>query len=256
MYTAERAYQSETNNAVYQRCLFSYDYLRNVLSGQVLEIGTGNGFGIEYIAPATEKFVTIDKLPFDKMQKEQELPENVTFVQSAVPPFDKIDDDRFDFVFCLHLIEHINDHVAFVSEVKRVLKPNGTFIVSTPNIKSSLTRNPYHIREYTQDQLYDLLSAHFNTIKKEGIFGKEKYLEYHEENKRSVKAITKWDVFNLQYRLPRSLLRIPYEIANKLSKRRIYQNNKELTSSVSVDDFYINNVSDECFDLFYTAKNL
>lgn len=39
----------------------------------------------------------------------------------------------FDVVHCSHLIEHLNDPAAFVSEVYRIMKPGGFFICATPN---------------------------------------------------------------------------------------------------------------------------
>lgn len=39
-----------------------------------------------------------------------------------------------DVVHCSHLIEHLNDPLGFVLEAKRILKPGGYFIVTTPNV--------------------------------------------------------------------------------------------------------------------------
>lgn len=43
-------------------------------------------------------------------------------------------DKEFDLVHASHLIEHLNDPVSFVRTVRRVLKDDGAFLVSTPNI--------------------------------------------------------------------------------------------------------------------------
>ena len=45
-------------------------------------------------------------------------------------------DDFFDAVTALELIEHLYDPDHFLDEVHRVLKPNGLFILSTPNLAS------------------------------------------------------------------------------------------------------------------------
>ncbi len=46
----------------------------------------------------------------------------------------KLKDASFDLVHASHLIEHLNDPRAFVQEVKRILRPGGWFILSTPAI--------------------------------------------------------------------------------------------------------------------------
>lgn len=44
------------------------------------------------------------------------------------------EEGEFDLVHASHLIEHLNDPVAFLGSVRRVLKEQGVFLVSTPNI--------------------------------------------------------------------------------------------------------------------------
>lgn len=51
-----------------------------------------------------------------------------------------ISDDSVDTVVCIDGIEHINKQFDFVGEVNRVLKENGEFIISTPNISSIKSR--------------------------------------------------------------------------------------------------------------------
>jgi len=46
----------------------------------------------------------------------------------------KFPDHSFDAVLASHLIEHLNNPGSFVREVRRILKPNGRFYVTTPNI--------------------------------------------------------------------------------------------------------------------------
>jgi 2-polyprenyl-3-methyl-5-hydroxy-6-metoxy-1,4-benzoquinol methylase len=42
-------------------------------------------------------------------------------------------DDSFDVVFCSEVIEHMTSPAELVSEMKRVLKPGGQLVLSTPN---------------------------------------------------------------------------------------------------------------------------
>ena len=79
-----------------------------------------------------------------------------------VPPIKGIEDSTIDFVVTFQVIEHIEDDELFLSEIYRVLKPGGKMILTTPNAKMSLTRNPWHIREYTTDQMADTLQSSFS----------------------------------------------------------------------------------------------
>ncbi|MFM8361084.1 MAG: SAM-dependent methyltransferase, partial [Haliscomenobacter sp.] len=58
--TAERVSQHDlSDNYVFQRSILAYLEAAKLVSGQVLEIGTGSGYGIGVIADQTERFVTL-----------------------------------------------------------------------------------------------------------------------------------------------------------------------------------------------------
>ena len=49
-------------------------------------------------------------------------------------------ENTFDCVVCCEVIEHIVDTDRLLSELKRVLKPGGVLVLSTPNLASALNR--------------------------------------------------------------------------------------------------------------------
>jgi ubiquinone/menaquinone biosynthesis C-methylase UbiE len=250
--TAERVSQKDlSDNYVFQRSLLAYVEAAHRVSGNVLEIGTGNGYGAEIISPGCDSFTTIDKYE-SEVAKKNTL-KNVSFIQMNVPPFVGIEDNSFDFVISFQVIEHIKNDKQFVKEVYRVLKKGGKFIVSTPNIRMSITRNPWHVREYTSDELESLLLAEFQEVEKMGVAGNDKIMDYYSKNKKSVEKITRFDIFNLQYNMPRFLLQIPYDILNRINRRKLLKNNTSLVSDIKMDDYQMVPVHDQCFDLFYIA---
>jgi SAM-dependent methyltransferase len=169
-----------------------------------------------------------------------------------VPPIG-FADESFDYVISFQVIEHIKRDKDFVKEVSRVLRKGGKFIVSTPNAPMSLTRNPWHIREYTEQQLRDLLAADFSNIEAYGVNGNEKIMQYYEQNRRSVERIMRFDILDLQHRLPRWILQIPYDVMNRLNRRRLLESNNELTRSIKMEDYSIGEISPQSFDLYYIA---
>ena len=250
IHTAERVSNRDaSDNYVFQRSILAYYKAAELVSGDVLEIGTGMGYGVEVVAPSAKRYITIDK----SRAYNVELPANAEFREMTVPPLD-FADESFDYVISFQVIEHIKNDKEFVAEVSRVLRKGGKFIVSTPNAPMSLTRNPWHVREYTAEELKALLSTNFSNIEMMGVSGNEKIMEYYEANRRGVERITRFDILDLQHRLPRWILQIPYDILNRLNRRRLLDQNNELTSSITMEDYSIEAVTEECFDLYFIAQ--
>ncbi len=246
--TAERVSTQLSDNYVYQRSLLAYHYAANIIHGNVLEIGTGEGYGIEMISSKATQFTTVDQfvknIDFTKYS-------NVQFKQITVPPFTGLMDDTYDFVITFQVIEHIENDLEFLKEIYRVLKPGGKLIVSTPNILTTLTRNPWHVREYKHNELTKLSNSVFLSTETLGTYGNETIMNYYNKNKEAIKKITRFDIFNLQYLLPRRLLQIPYDLLNRYNRKKLLSSNYSLTSGIKMSDFSIAPVNDQCLDLYY-----
>lgn len=247
--TAERVSREASDNFVFQRSLLAYHAAAERIAGDVLEIGTGAGYGIEVVAPKARRFVTLDK---HRPAAELLDRSDVEFRQAVVPPL-AFPDASFDCVISFQVIEHIRDDRQFVREIHRVLRPGGRFIVTTPNAPMSLTRNPWHVREYTADELRQLLGSCFASVEALGIFGNEQVAAYYEKNRRGVERITRFDPLDLQHRLPRWMLQIPYDLLNRLNRRRLLRENNDLTTSIRMEDYRLEPAAEGCYDLFFIA---
>jgi len=250
MQTAERSSGHDpSEQVIYNRCLFAYKATSGFVKGNIIELGSGEGYGVELLAPLAERYLAVDK--FDT---EVAGHANVEFRKMLLPSLTGIADNSFDFAVTFQVIEHIQDDKAFISEIHRVLKPGGKLFLSTPNRLMSLTRNPWHIREYTAAELTALVAQVFKSVDMKGVYGNDKVMEYHEKNRVSVRRITRFDIFSLQYRLPRRLLQIPYDLLNRLNRRSLLGENSSLVNLVTVSDFSIGDSSDSAFDLFVIAE--
>ena len=76
-------------------------------------------------------------------------------------------DESFDCVVAVEVLEHVEEDSLFVREVCRVLKPGGTFLMTTPNGDFVKNINPDHKRHYTRQQLLALLLSTFAEVKVE-----------------------------------------------------------------------------------------
>jgi 2-polyprenyl-3-methyl-5-hydroxy-6-metoxy-1,4-benzoquinol methylase len=142
----------------------------------------------------------------------------------------------------------------FIKEIYRVLKPGGKLILTTPNIKLSLTRNPWHIREYTATGLQKLIHRYFNKLNRQGVHGNKKVMAYYEKNKKAVEKITRFDIFNLQYKLPRTWLQVPYDILNRMNRKSLMNKNDQLVNDINFDDYFLSPDVENCLDFFYIAQ--
>ncbi len=242
-----------SDNPIHQRLLFAYEEATNLTEGQLLEVGCGVGRGIAILSKHCEQYTGIDKNEKLIAQLQQSFPK-AKFVYQNVPPLKDIPTDSYDCVVAFQVIEHIENDDLFIKELRRVLKNKGQLIITTPNIKRSLTRNPWHVREYTAQQLSALMKRHFTKLRTYGVQGNEKVEAYMEQNKKAVEKITRYDVLNLQYRLPRALLQIPYDILNRMNRKKLMNSNTGLVNEIQHTDYYLNEDVENCLDFFYVAE--
>ena len=249
MQTAERSTGKDpSEQVIYNRCLFAYEAASGIVKGNIIELGSGEGYGIQLLAPLAGQYLAVDKFDTDISGHA-----NVEFRKQLLPSLAGIADNSFDFAVTFQVIEHIQDDKAFVKEIHRVLKPGGKLLLTTPNRLMSLTRNPWHIREYTSAELKNIMSSVFSSVEMKGVYGNEKVMDYHWKNKASVEKITRFDILKLQYRLPRQLLQIPYDLLNRMNRRKLLGENSGLVNEVTTSDFKLSDASESCFDLFAVA---
>ncbi len=73
----------------------------------------------------------------------------------------------FGCVVAVEVLEHVEDDVGFIREVRRVLRDGGVFLMTTPNGDAVKNTNPDHKRHYTRAQLQSLLGSHFEAVRVE-----------------------------------------------------------------------------------------
>lgn len=169
-----RKKQKNKLQAAQVSAIVSY-FSQNVSYGRLLEVGCGYGFFTKIANPYSRYQVAID---LRKGIPQSVLKRGVMFIKSSgcLLPFE---DNSFDCVFSMDVIEHVEDDVSFLRENIRVLKSGGMFIVGTPNRKrlslklrnlffiktkypmllgsDSIFGDVVHIREYTKSDLIEII---------------------------------------------------------------------------------------------------
>lgn len=250
IYTTEiTSSELPSDNPLHQRLLKPYFEVMPWVKGDLLEIGCGEGRGVELLGPISASYTAIDKIDSAIEKLSVKYPEH-KFLQANIPPISQLPNESFDTIVSFQVIEHIKDDDYFISEIERLLRKGGHAYITTPNIVMTLTRNPWHIREYTAMQLEQLAKKYFKKVEIKGISGNEKVMDYYKQNKESVAKIMKWDIFNLQYRLPGWALRWPYEMLNRMNRNKLQQNNHTGVAAIRHEDYIITDTPEKALDLY------
>jgi len=102
----------------------------------LLDVGCGDGsFLFRYLTHQPEEFQGVEASPSLRQQAEKRGIKVTAFDLNSSWPYPA---DRFDVIHCSQVIEHLHNTRLFVEEIKRVLKPGGTALVTSENLTSLL----------------------------------------------------------------------------------------------------------------------
>jgi SAM-dependent methyltransferase len=123
----------------------------------VLDIACGTGYGVGLLRTRAAFVAGVDIDPQAVGEARSECADNaaVLLANGTGLPFE---DAAFDIVTSFETLEHMHERTAFVAELRRVLRPGGRLVLSTPNAAYTMPlngkpTNPYHIHEYTAHEL-------------------------------------------------------------------------------------------------------
>jgi SAM-dependent methyltransferase len=148
------------------RYLFAAPHLRG---RRVLDVACGTGYGLSLLEADGRVVVGLDA-DFGSAQTARraagDTAHPVVVGDGARLPFR---DGAFDAVTSFETLEHLDARDAFLDEVRRTLAPGGVCVLSTPNANytepvNGRPRNPFHMHEYTPDELHGALAARFASV--------------------------------------------------------------------------------------------
>jgi ubiquinone/menaquinone biosynthesis C-methylase UbiE len=146
--------------------LHRYAVARQYVKGKaVLDIACGEGYGSRLLSQNALAVtgVDIDAATIDHAAKKYTA-RNLSFVKGDIVniPFEAA---SFDVVVSFETLEHTDQHQKALSEIKRVLRPGGILLISTPEKKKYTdapgNMNPFHKKELYRDEFVSLLAAYF-----------------------------------------------------------------------------------------------
>jgi 2-polyprenyl-3-methyl-5-hydroxy-6-metoxy-1,4-benzoquinol methylase len=143
-----------------------YSWAAPLAAGRdVLDAGCGVGWGALHLSRAGARNVVgldVDERALENARKRAGA--SAAFVRGdllALP----FDDGSFDLVVCFEAIEHVSDPERALTELRRVMRPEGILVISSPNRGVYATGNPFHVHEFTSAELEERLAAHFRFVR-------------------------------------------------------------------------------------------
>ena len=165
------SWENETQHILFLKQKKAYEYAATHVSGkQVLDYGVGSGFGTLLLSQHASRVVGVDVFPktiaFCKKFHRKPNTKFIRIRDSYTTPFP---DNHFDVVTSFQVIEHVKDVERYLCELRRVLKPGGTIIITTPNKGYRLLPfqkpwNGEHIREYSNHGLQKEMRKVFPSV--------------------------------------------------------------------------------------------
>jgi SAM-dependent methyltransferase len=178
---------------------------------RILDVASGAGFGLQMLREASGYPIGLD-YDADALREVRRLEPDAALVHGDATRL-PLGTASIDLVVSFETLEHVPDAGAMIKEIRRVLKPGGRLVLSTPNRAfgppERHTGNPFHIKEFTAAELHALLSEAFKDVQLYGQVPDENYRYVPFlmiESQREPAAIV-WKL----------LVRLPYALKNRLA---------------------------------------
>ena len=177
---ADLMYKWPLINIIYRHRISYVLNLFNIKNKKVMDAGCGHGIllynlskrgasctGFDY----SDRYIKETKKNFKKLNVK-----NFKLIRGDLTKI-HLPDNSFDIIFCLDVLEHIPSVEQAIKELKRVLKPNGRFIISAPTenmwyvIARTILRMKKPIDHYwTAKQIKDIISKELKITKVKSIY--------------------------------------------------------------------------------------
>jgi hypothetical protein len=124
-----------------------YRFAQSLVRGKsVIDVGCGLGDGIPLLRVTASS------------ARGQDVDERLSAPDVWIIPIEQIPSKSQDIVTSIDVVEHVHDPEGFLAHLKRIAREG--FFVTTPNWTASRCDWPYHLREYTPREFFELMSKY------------------------------------------------------------------------------------------------
>lgn len=167
-----------------ERYKFAMPYVQNK---RVLDIACGTGMGSYMLASAGTQHIDGADIAPEAINYATEhfTAPNISFTISDIIAYKTR--RLYDVIVCFETIEHIPDYNAALANLRRLLRPGGTLLISSPNRpvtspnaqqQSDKPLNTFHVREFTPAELTEALQQQNFRIDKNALYGQRQHKHF------------------------------------------------------------------------------
>ena len=170
-FTGERVIPGQVETDLWNEHFSRYAFASNFVAGKrVLDLGCGSGYGSAELARTAESVVGVDvSAEAIEYARSHFARPNLLFAQHSCTQLPWAE-AGFQYITAFEVIEHLNNWQEMLSEARRVLHPDGHFLVSTPNKlyyadqRRQAGPNPFHEHEFEFEEFKQALSRYFPRV--------------------------------------------------------------------------------------------
>jgi ubiquinone/menaquinone biosynthesis C-methylase UbiE len=167
-WTGERLTTAKDNEIVIHhlhRYALALDLVRDKV---VLDIASGEGYGSNLLATVAQKVIGADiSEDVIKFAQSKYVRPNLQFKVGSADKM-PVPDHSIDILVSFETLEHHDKHEEMLQEIKRVLKPDGVLIMSSPDKMnySDVPKfsNPFHVKELYREEFKALIEQYFSHV--------------------------------------------------------------------------------------------
>lgn len=171
-FTGERFVPGIDNSQLKMEHFQRYLWARQLVTGKnVLDAACGEGYGSSILAQKAQSVIglDIDKTSVDWARNKYAKQNNLMYLQGSIEKL-PLEDNSVDVVVSFETIEHVDEEIQkkYLQEIKRVLRPNGFLVMSTPN-KAVYSdkynyKNEFHVKEFYKEEFLAFLKNEFANV--------------------------------------------------------------------------------------------
>lgn len=127
--------KAEIDPAFAERATYIFSELETTNPKRVLDVGCGRGFYLTALANYSfiDEICGIDiKTTYLAVARKNNRDKRVHMLPASIYEL-PYEDSSFDFIICSEVLEHLENDSKALQEIHRVLKKNGTLVITVPN---------------------------------------------------------------------------------------------------------------------------